>query len=122
MFGRPRPVSWRCFAAPCAKFLLVGDEQQARQRAPPFSQRVAHMLEIIRANSENEAINVALIHSNEAGAKLRAEQQILEGLPPSVTATDLLSYGEFWRARNRLRWSFGPSGNSSVALSVPSRP
>lgn len=89
--------------------------------APPFSQRVAHMLEIIRANSENEAINVALIHSNEAGAKLRAERQILEGLPPSVTATDLLSYAEFWRARNRLRWSFGPSGNSSVILSVQSQ-
>ncbi|MGB7154011.1 MAG: hypothetical protein WBD08_07420, partial [Candidatus Acidiferrales bacterium] len=86
--------------------------------APPFAQRAAHMLEIIRANAENEAINVALIHSNEAGAKLRAEETILEGLPPTVTATDLLSYAEFWRARNLLRWSFAPAGNSAVVLSV----
>lgn len=89
--------------------------------APPFSRRAAHMLEIIRANAENEAINVALIHSNEAGAKLHAEQQILEGLPPGITATDLLSYAEFWRARNRLRWSFASSGNSSVILTVQSQ-
>lgn len=84
--------------------------------APPFPQRVAQFLEIIRANAENEVINVALIHSNEAGAKLHAEQQILEQLPPTVTATDLLSYAEFWRSRNRLRWSVAPARNSPAIL------
>jgi hypothetical protein len=85
--------------------------------ALPLPQRVPQALEVIRGNAENEAINVVLIHSNEAGAKLHAEEQILEQLPPTVTATDLLSYAEFWRARNLLRWSFTPEKNS-VALSV----
>jgi hypothetical protein len=86
--------------------------------ALPLPQRVPQALAVIRANAENEAINVVLIHSNEAGAKLRAEEQILEQLPPTVTATDLLSYAEFWRARNLLRWSFAPESNSGVTLSV----
>ncbi|MGC1105290.1 MAG: hypothetical protein WA876_02015 [Candidatus Acidiferrales bacterium] len=84
--------------------------------APPLPQRVPQALEVIRANAENEAINVVLIHSNEAGAKLRAEQQILEQLPPGVTATDLLSYAEFWRARNRLRWSVTSAKNSPAII------
>lgn len=86
--------------------------------ALPLPQRVPQALEVIRANAENEAINVLLIHSNEAGAKLRAERQILEGLPPNVTATDLLSYAEFWRARNALTWSFVPTGTRAVILSI----
>ncbi len=88
--------------------------------ALPLAQRIPQALEVIRANAENEAINVVLIHSNEAGAKLRAEEQMIEGLPPTVTATDLLSYAEFWRARNLLRWSFAPAGNSAVILTVQS--
>lgn len=88
--------------------------------ALPLPQRVPQALEVIRANAENEAINVVLIHSNKAGAKLRAEQQILEGLPPSVSATDLLSYAEFWRARNGLTWSFVPAGTHAVILTIRS--
>ena len=88
--------------------------------ALPLPERVPQALEIIRANAENEAINVILIHSNEAGAKLHAEEQMIEGLPPTVTATDLLSYAEFWRARNLLRWSFTPAGNSAVIVAVQS--
>lgn len=88
--------------------------------ALPLPQRVSQALEVIRANAENEAINVVLIHSNEAGAKLQAERQILEGLPPSVTATDLLSYAEFWRARNALTWSVAPSGTHAIILSIRS--
>lgn len=88
--------------------------------ALPLPQRVPQALEVIRANAENEAINVVLIHSNEAGAKLRAEEQIIEQLPPTITATDLLSYAEFWRARNLLHWSFAPEGNSAANLTVQS--
>jgi hypothetical protein len=88
--------------------------------ALPLPQRVPQALEVIRANAENEAVNVLLVHTNEAGAKLRAEQQILEGLPPSVTATDLLSYAEFWRARNALTWSVSPAGTRAIILSIQS--
>ncbi len=89
--------------------------------ALPLPQRVPQALEVIRANAENQAINVLLVHTNEAGAKLRAEQQILEGLPPSVTATDLLSYAEFWRARNALKWTVEPGiGSNEIILAVTS--
>jgi hypothetical protein len=88
--------------------------------ALPLPQRVPQAMEVIRANAENEAINVVLIHSNEAGAKLRAEEQIIEGLPPTITATDLLSYAEFWRARNLLHWTFAPTGTSAATLTVQS--
>ncbi|MFZ0640967.1 MAG: hypothetical protein WAN33_15670 [Candidatus Acidiferrales bacterium] len=84
--------------------------------ALPLPQRVPQALEVIRANAENEAINVVLIHSNEAGAKLHAEEQMIEQLPPTVTATDLLSYAEFWRARNLLRWSVTPAKDSSAVI------
>ena len=84
--------------------------------ALPLPQRVPQALEVFRANAENEAINVILIHSNEAGAKLRAEEQILDQLPPDITATDLLSYAEFWRARNRLRWIVTPGENASTVI------
>ncbi len=88
--------------------------------ALPLPQRVPQALDVIRANAENEAINVLLVHTNEAGAKLRAEQQILEGLPPSVTTTDLLSYAEFWRARNALTWSVAPSATRAIIFSIRS--
>lgn len=88
--------------------------------ALPLPMRVPQALEIIRANAENEAINVVLIHTNEAGAKLRAERQILEGLPSNVTATDLLSYAEFWRARSELQWSIAPAGSNQAILSLRS--
>ena len=84
--------------------------------ALPLPQRVPQALEVIRANAENEAVNVVLIHSNEAGAKLHAEEQIIEQLPPTVTAIDLLSYAEFWRARNLLRWNVAPTKNSSAVI------
>jgi hypothetical protein len=88
--------------------------------ALPLPQRIPQALEVIRANAENEAISVVLIHSNEAGAKLHAEEQLIEGLPATITATDLLSYAEFWRARDALRWSFAPAGNSAATLTVES--
>jgi hypothetical protein len=84
--------------------------------ALPLPQRIPQALEVIRANAENEAINVVLIHSNEAGAKLHAEEQMIEQLPPTVTATDLLSYAEFWRARNLLHWGVTSAKNSPAVV------
>lgn len=74
------------------------------EEAPPLPQRVDSMLGVIRANAENGAINVLLIHPNLAGEKLAAEKELLEKLPSGVPATDLQSFALFWRARDRLQW------------------
>ena len=79
---------------------------------PPLPQRVDAALDVIRANAENGAISVILIHSNESKTKLPAEEMILNGLPAEVTATDMLSFGRFWRARDRLLWTVEAAGNS----------
>jgi len=83
--------------------LTFEDEEQ-----PPLPQRIDAMLDVIRANAENQAINVILIHSNQAGPKLAAEQTLLRELPSDVTATDLQSFAEFWRGHERLRWEVQP--------------
>jgi hypothetical protein len=67
------------------------------------------MLEVIRANAENEAINVILIHTNEAHYKLKAEEDLLNQLPPGVIATDAVSFARFWHARDRLNWTITPA-------------
>ncbi len=71
---------------------------------PPLEQRIPQAMNVIRANAENGAVNVVLIHSNEAGKKLAGEEQILNELPSDVSAMDLISFARFWRARARLRW------------------
>ena len=89
------------------------------EEAPRLDQRVASALEVIRANAENEAISVILIHSNEAHYKLKAEEDLLNQLPPGVTATDAVSFARFWRARDRLQWTITPAHVASeVRLTV----
>ncbi len=89
------------------------------EEKPPLPQRIDRALDVIRANAENQAINVILIHSNEAHIKLAAEQTLLRELPPDVTATDLQSYAEFWRGLEALRWSVHPgSGPNVVSIAV----
>jgi hypothetical protein len=78
------------------------------EEKPPLPQRIASMLDVIRANAENGAINVLLIHPNVAGEKLAAEKDLLEHLPKNVTATDMQSFALFWRARDLLQWSVKP--------------
>lgn len=75
------------------------------EQAPRLDLRVPIMLEVIRANAENEAINLILIHTNEANYKLKAEEDLLNQLPEGVIATDPLSFANFWRARERVRWT-----------------
>lgn len=75
------------------------------EELPPLPQRIDKALDVIRANAENGAINVILIHSNESKTKLPAEEMILNELPPGVTATDMLTFAQFWRARDHFRWS-----------------
>ncbi|PYU22100.1 MAG: hypothetical protein DMG32_19035 [Acidobacteria bacterium] len=82
------------------------------QELPPLPQRVDKALDVIQANAENGGINVILIHSTETQTKLPAEEMILDRLPPNVSATDMLSFARFWRARDRLRWTVHAPPNS----------
>src|SRR6267143_3937715 len=72
---------------------------------PPLAQRVDSALEVIRANAENGAPNVVLIHPTESQGKLLAEETLLRQLPPGVIAMDMESFARFWRARDRLQWT-----------------
>jgi hypothetical protein len=88
---------------------------------PPLTERLDKALEVIRANAENGAPNVLLIHPTESQVKVQAEQALLRGLPPGVTATDMESFARFWRARDRLRWAVHTAtGQSAMELEVTS--
>jgi hypothetical protein len=84
------------------------------EEPPPMDQRVASALEVIRANAENGAISVLLIHSNDAHYKLQAEEDLLNQLPPGVTATDMATFARFWRARDRLKWTIAAAQTASA--------
>jgi len=89
------------------------------EELPYLPQRVDRALDVIRANAENQAINVILIHPNEAAGKLAAERAILEQLPHDVTPMDMESYARFWRAHERLNWSIEPGrGPGEIRLRV----
>ena len=89
------------------------------EELPALAKRIDPMLEVIRANAENGALNVLLIHSNESGTKLAAEQELLRRLPENVASEDMLTFARFWRARDRLQWTAVASG-VSVLLTVRS--
>jgi len=57
---------------------------------------VPQALEVIRANAENGAISVVLVHSNESKTKAAAEDEMLRQLPPDIGKTDMLSFAKFW--------------------------
>ena len=86
------------------------------EESPPLPQRIDSALEVIRANAENGAINVILIHSNEAHIKLHAEEALLTRLPSDVAATDMLSFARFWRARDHLQWNVKTHGSEGAFL------
>jgi hypothetical protein len=86
---------------------------------PPLAQRVEKALEVVRANAENGAPTVVLIHTTESRGKLLAEEALLRGLPPGVMAMDLESFARFWRARDRLQWTIQtPRDQSKMELEV----
>jgi hypothetical protein len=75
------------------------------EESPGFAKRVPQALQVILANAENGAVSVVLLHSNESQLKAAAEQELLRQLPADVLKTDMVSFGAFWRARDRLQWS-----------------
>jgi hypothetical protein len=82
------------------------------EESPPLIERVDAAIDVIRANAEIGGINVLLIHPNQAGQKLAAEQKLLERLPARVKPMDLQKYALYWRARDQLRWSVLPGRSS----------
>jgi hypothetical protein len=94
--------------------IMIEDEE-----APSMEQRVNQALEIIRANAENGAVTVVLIHPNEAVKKLQAEDMMLSQLPHDVVAMDLIGFATFWRARDHLKWNIVPlQGDAGVRLTI----
>ena len=87
------------------------------EEKPSLEQRVDRALEVIRANAENGAVNVILIHTNEAKKKLEAEEALLNQLPSDVSVVSMSSFAHFWRARDRLKWSIAP-GKTANSFSL----
>jgi hypothetical protein len=85
------------------------------EEAPGFANRVPQALEVIRANADNGAVSVLLIHPNDTRTKLPAEAALLRQLPPDVGVGDLLAFARFWRARDRLWWRVTPGANPNEA-------
>lgn len=73
--------------------------------ASPLEQRIGQSLDIIEANAANGAPTVILVHPNDPASKARAEEAILNQLPPGIPATSLETFARFWRARDQLRWT-----------------
>lgn len=90
------------------------------EESPPLAERVDRALDVIRANAENGALNVILIHPNESGGKLAAEEQLLRRLPDDVAAEDMLSFARFWRGRDQLDWTAATTSGTDVRLTVRS--
>ena len=83
--------------------VTIEDEEE-----PPLFDRVSSAIDVFRANADNGAISVVLIHPTDAKMKLEAERNMLDRLPPGVVAMDPLGFAQFWRARDRLEWSVEP--------------
>jgi len=96
--------------------VTIEDEEK-----PPLVERVSSAEDVFRANADNGAVSVVLIHPTEAKQKLEAEKAMLERLPEGVRAMDALEFARFWRARDRLEWSVEPGAKPrSAALRVTS--
>ena len=91
------------------------------EEAPGYAKRVPQALEVIRANAENGAISVVLIHSNESKTKAAAEQEMLRQLPDDIGKMDMLSFAKFWRARDRLQWRVVSASSSTAVLELKSQ-
>jgi hypothetical protein len=91
------------------------------EESPGFAKRVPQALAVILANAENGAVSVVLIHSNESTLKAAAEQELLRQLPADILKTDMVSFGTFWRARDRLQWNVSATSMpTEVVLEVKS--
>jgi hypothetical protein len=91
------------------------------EEPPGYARRVPQALEVIRANAENGAISVVLVHSNESKTKAAAEDEMLRQLPPDIGKTDMLSFAKFWRARDGLQWRVISASSATADLQITSQ-
>ncbi|HTQ87679.1 MAG TPA: hypothetical protein VMI93_15775 [Candidatus Solibacter sp.] len=97
--------------------ITIEDEEK-----PALVERVNSAIDVFRANAENGAPSVVLIHPTDAKMKLDAEMAMLERVPSGVRAMDPLEFARFWRARDRLDWSAAPGVKPhTMVLGVTSR-
>ncbi len=92
--------------------VTIEDEEE-----PPLQKRIDKALEVIKANADNGAANVILIHTNDDEIKVPAEETLLNGLPADILVSDMMDFAKFWRARDRLNWQVGP-GRSADAITL----
>lgn len=86
----------------------------------PLLTRIPQTLDIIRANADNGAPNVVLIHTNDPKDKVEAEKQILEGIPKDIMMSDMITFARFWRSRDRVVWTLKSTKNSALlSLKTP---
>jgi hypothetical protein len=86
------------------------------EESPPLGERIGKALEVIQANADNGAVNVVMIHTDDAKSKLMAEEALLNQLPPDIAVSDMLSFARFWRARDHLKWAVLPAGTPAQIL------
>lgn len=95
--------------------VTIEDEEE-----PPFPDRIEAAFEVIKANADNGAPSVLLIHTNDE-IKVPAEEALLNGLPPGIGVSDMSSFARFWRARDRLKWQVLPAGEpTGIILKIES--
>ncbi len=92
---------------------VIFDDSQGLLTPKNMNELVAKWIDIINANGENEAISVLLIHSSETGYKLKAEENLLNKISEDkIWIGNLTEYGEFWEARNQLRYESSWDGST----------
>jgi len=82
---------------------------------PPLAERSEQSLDVIRANAENGAPSIILIHTTEAAGRLKAEEALLRGLPPEVSTMNMEAFARFWRARDRLEWTIRAENDPKIS-------
>jgi hypothetical protein len=83
---------------------------------PPFAERIAAALHVIGDNAGNGAVSVLLIHPDDPQAEVPAEESLLAQLSRDIEVSDLLDFARFWRARDQLQWSVGPTSDPDQVL------
>jgi hypothetical protein len=88
------------------------------EQPPGLAAHVASDLDVLRANADNDGINVLLVHTNDPEHKVHAEEELLSLLPSGIEVADMLSFARYWQARERLRWQVAVLGTSGIQLQV----
>lgn len=88
------------------------------QASPRLDDRVADSLAIIRANADNGAPTVILIHPNIRDWKANAQTAIVTGLPSDIKAMSIDEFADFWRARDAARVTKIDYDDSTKKLTV----